>query len=641
MALNPSSVPFIQDAMAYGLNGSSAAAELIAAFSSPAVLSKQTMISLDIALSDKFKSQDLQAAILGAQSLSALDLIYMGSAFSSDAAAADVAQNIAANPANMLSPPVSNGMPAGFSAASSRSGQQQTSNLSMPAGSAFSSTGVSPYILLSNGGNANSYFLYFNVLGGSNTAPTVAGATGIAVNILSSDSAIAIANKAAVAFLAANPIGFAASSSAGVLSAVTGVVSLPIASLPGGSYVGSQNVVLSSLTSGVQFYYTVDGSQPNLSSTLYTAPIIVGASETLNVLSILPSGGNSAVTSTSYVISGAGGVATHLVYTTQPSSAAKGVAWSQQPVVTVKDASGATVTSGPDSTALITLSLASGTGALAGTVSMNAVAGVADFSGKGVNATAFGNKVIRATKTDTTPTGTLSFYVDSSILNISNSLATVNLATAANYAILSEAGITNTSGSLVTGNMGVSPIAHTAITGFSLVLDGSGVFSTSSQVTGHVFASDYTSPTPSNLTTAISDMGAAYSDAAGRATPDFTNLGSGEIGGLILTSGLYKWTTGVTISNDVTISGGPNDIFIFQISGTLTMAAAKNVILSGGVVASNIFWQTSGAVTISANAVFNGNVLSATGINLQTNAAANGRLLAGTSVTLQSNAVNQ
>jgi len=640
MTLKPSSIPFVVDAMALGQDVS-AAAELISAFSVPALLPKEAKISMDTAFGDRTRSDNLQAAILGARALDKTDLLWMGSCFSSDAVAREVADIIAANPANALNPPVSNGMPIGFSASSQQNGQQLTSNLAMPAGSAFSSTGVAPYVLLSNGGNANKYYLWYSVVGGSNTDPAVAGATGIQVNILASDSAVAIANKSSVAFLAANPIGFASSSVSGVMSAVTGVVSLPIVSLAGGSYVGPQSVVLSSLTPGVNFYYTVDGSQPNLSSPLYVSPIIVGASETLKVLSTLPSGGNSAVTSTAYVISGSSGVATHLVYTTQPSTAAKTVAWGTQPVVTIKDASGATVTTGPDSTALITLSLVSGSGALAGTVSMNAVAGVANFVGKGINATQFGNKVIRASKADTSPSGTISFYVDSNILNIYNNLAIVNLLTAANFAILSEAGITNTSGSFVTGQMGVSPIAHTAITGFSLVLDGTGDFATSSQVSGHILAADYSNATPATMTQAISDKNTAYGDAAGRSGPDFTNLGSGEIGGLTLVSGLYKWTTGVTISNDVTISGGPNDVFIFQISGTLTMAAAKNIILTGGVVVSNIFWQTSGAVTIGANAVFNGNVLSATGINLVTNAAANGRLLAGTSVTLQSNAVLQ
>jgi hypothetical protein len=156
-----------------------------------------------------------------------------------------------------------------------------------------------------------------------------------------------------------------------------------------------------------------------------------------------------------------------------------------------------------------------------------------------------------------------------------------------------------------------------------------------------VTAADYSSPTPSTLTTAISDMQTAYTTAQGLAGPNFTNLGSGELGGLTLVSGLYKWTSGVTISTSVTISGGPNDVFIFQIAGTLTMASAQSVILSGGVVASNIFWVTSGAVTISPNAVFQGNILSATAINFQTGASVSGRLLAQTAVTLESNAVTQ
>jgi len=64
-------------------------------------------------------------------------------------------------------------------------------------------------------------------------------------------------------------------------------------------------------------------------------------------------------------------------------------------------------------------------------------------------------------------------------------------------------------------------------------------------VVGNVYAADYTSPTPSNLTTAVSDMQTAYTDAAGRTTPDFLNLGAGNISGLNLAPGLYKWGTGV------------------------------------------------------------------------------------------------
>jgi len=639
MALSKNSTIFLIDALTDKVAGN----ELAAAFASSAILSPDTMKRLVIAMSDKNVANDIQAAILGGYALTPRDLQYMVDGFANAPAANDALANLLANPANIINPPVAVSMPAGFSASNMRAGQQQIAALSYPAGSAFSSSGAAGYVELYNGGNANQYYVWYNVLGGSNTDPAPAGFTGVQVNILANDSAAAIAVKTAAA-INSNVLGVDATANGASVSAVSGVIALPISNLPAGSYSGTQSVVLSSLTPGTLFYYTVDGSAPSLASPQYSAPISVGSSLTLKVLSVDPNGGNSAVASYSYVITGSAGVATHLVWSTQPSSAQQGVAFATQPVITVKDASGATVTTGADATAVITISLLTGTGVLAGTVSMAAVAGVADFTGKGLNVSLYGNKTLRATKADTSGGGgTLPFSADSLSLNISNALAAVNLLTAANYTILSEAGISDAGASVITGNMAVSPIAHTAITGFSLTLDGSGDFSTSAKVVspGKVYAADYADATPAALTQAISDMNAAYTNAAGRTSPDFTNLGSGEIGGLTLTPGLYKWTTGVTISNDVTISGGPNDVFIMQISGTLTMASAKSVILSGGVKAENIFWQLSGAMTIGANAVFKGIVLGATSLALQTNAAFSGHLYAQTAVTLDSNAVTK
>ena len=148
-----------------------------------------------------------------------------------------------------------------------------------------------------------------------------------------------------------------------------------------------------------------------------------------------------------------------------------------------------------------------------------------------------------------------------------------------------------------------------------------------------------TAPTSSNLTTAVTDMGTAYTDAAGRPTPDFLNLGAGEIGRQTLIPGLYKWTTGVTISSDVTISGGANDVWIFQIPGNLTMSPAKNVTLSGGAKAKNIVWQVAGAVGIGTTAHFEGIILSQTSITLGTGASMNGRALAQTAVILDQSTV--
>jgi hypothetical protein len=320
------------------------------------------------------------------------------------------------------------------------------------------------------------------------------------------------------------------------------------------------------------------------------------------------------------------------VWTTQPSTAAQGVAFATQPIVKIEDVNGNPITSGADATALVTITLLTGTGTLGGTVSMNAVAGVANFAGKGLNVSLYGNKVLQATKSATGSTGVLTG--NSGTLNISNGLAPLSLGTSANYAILSESGISNTTGTVITGNIAVSPIAHTAITGFNLTLDGGGAFATSPSVIGDVYAADYASPTPANLTTAVSNMQTAYTTGQGLAGPNFTNLASGNLGGLTLTPGLYKWTTGVTIPTSCTISGGPNDVFIFQIAGTLGMSAAQSVILSGGVVKSNIFWCVAGAVTIGANAVMQGTILGDTSIALQTNATLDGRALAQTAVTL-------
>jgi hypothetical protein len=136
-------------------------------------------------------------------------------------------------------------------------------------------------------------------------------------------------------------------------------------------------------------------------------------------------------------------------------------------------------------------------------------------------------------------------------------------------------------------------------------------------------------------------MQTAYTDAAGRSNPSFLNLGAGNIGGKTLSPGLYKWTTGVVIPKNVTISGSPNDVWIFQVAGTLKMSSAMRITLAGGAQAKNIFWQVSGAVTLGTTSHFEGNILGKTGINLQTGASINGRLLAQTAVTLQKSIVKK
>jgi len=207
----------------------------------------------------------------------------------------------------------------------------------------------------------------------------------------------------------------------------------------------------------------------------------------------------------------------------------------------------------------------------------------------------------------------------------------VNLATAAPFAMLTESGITDSPPSPTIGNVGASPITGAAI----------GI--TQAEVTGTIYAVDGAGPAgsvddPTLLTQAVSDMQAAYTDAAGRPSPNFTNLGGGAIGGLSLQPGLYKWTTGVTIASNVTLNGGPNDVYIFQISGVLSEAVSASVLLAGGLQAKNIFWAVN-SCALSASAHMEGNVLSAAGITLGANASVHGRLLAQTAVTLITNTV--
>lgn len=213
----------------------------------------------------------------------------------------------------------------------------------------------------------------------------------------------------------------------------------------------------------------------------------------------------------------------------------------------------------------------------------------------------------------------------------------VDLGTAGNFVILAKSGISTTGSTTIVGDIGVSPIDSTAITGFGLIMDSSNQFATSSLVNGKAYAADYSPPTPTTMTTAVSDMEAAYTDAAGRALPDQTDLGAGNIGGMTLAPGLYKWGTDVEIPTDVTLSGGVNDVWIFQIAGNLVISSGKQVILSGGAQAKNIFWQVAGQTTLGTTSVFNGNILDQTAIVLNTGATLYGRALAQTAVTSDAN----
>jgi hypothetical protein len=219
-------------------------------------------------------------------------------------------------------------------------------------------------------------------------------------------------------------------------------------------------------------------------------------------------------------------------------------------------------------------------------------------------------------------------------LKPSSGPAPVALRSSGGFVILSKTGVTDVPLSSITGNIGASPI-----TGAAIGVD-------SAEVTGTIYTVDAAGPAghvqdASKLTVAIGDMQTAYTDAAGRTLPDHTDLGAGDISGMTLVPGLYKWGTSLGITTGVTLTGGAGDVWIFQIAGDLNVESGAIVTLSGGALAKNIFWQVAGQTTLKTTAQFKGIILCQTLIAMKTSATLDGRALAQTAVTLEKNAVTE
>jgi hypothetical protein len=232
---------------------------------------------------------------------------------------------------------------------------------------------------------------------------------------------------------------------------------------------------------------------------------------------------------------------------------------------------------------------------------------------------------------------------------------TVNLGGAGSYVILSKAGITTTGVTAITGDIAVSPIAASSMTGFALAKETGKGYATSSTnvVVGKIFAPDanYVGAA-AILTPAVADMGLAYTDAAGRATTDSRdNIGStAGIGGVLpggpttpFTKGVYTYTINVLLKGDLHFQGTPDDIFIIKTSGNLIQSGGFSVILdtiNGDTPqAKNIFWQVAGSVTLEAGAHMKGILLVANGVAFQALASLEGRVLTQKACTLIANTI--
>jgi hypothetical protein len=613
--LQSSSLPFLIS----GMGDNTAGAELINAIQTQALLSPSSFTRLESCFGENQVAQNFQNCILGNYALSARDIEFVTDGFELPIASlADVLSNLAGGVG--IGVPIPNtgpqniSMPSGFSASTVTQGpaQQPVISLSMPAGSAFPSFGAGAYFTLFTAGNTNQYDIWYNVSGGTNVNPAPIGFTGIEATILSSDSAAAIATKtqAAIALDVAAATSSVSSNKVTVIpTVVSQAAALPTFSPNAGTYGSSQTVSLSSATAGASIYYTTDGSQPSINSSLYSTPITVSASEQVNAIAIKNGFANSIVNGAAYIIGGS------QVATPTFSPVAGTYAGSQ--MVTVSSLT---------SSALFYYTLdgstpTTGSTAYAGPILINASETLKVLAVKaGLSNSAVGSAA----------------YTISAL-----GPALPSLGAASAYRILSESGISDTSGSAVTGEMGVSPIAHTAITGFTLTLDGSGQFSTAPNVTGHIFAADYSAPTPANLTTAVANMTTAYTNAQGLTTPTQTNPGAGALGGLTLAPGLYKLTVPTSITGTLTLNGGVNDTWVFQCSSTLNLASSAQIVMTGGAQASNVMWAVAGSVTAGVSSVFRGTILASTNVAMQTTSTYHGTgIYAQTAVTLDDVAVS-
>ncbi len=208
----------------------------------------------------------------------------------------------------------------------------------------------------------------------------------------------------------------------------------------------------------------------------------------------------------------------------------------------------------------------------------------------------------------------------------------LDLQTVANFAVFAETTIANTPPSSVTGNVGLSPAS------------GSEIHLSCSEVTGTIYATTTGGPScarrdPTRLQTAVDQAIQAYNDGIGRA-PDYVDVAGGNIGGQVLPPAVYKWNGSVRIPTNLTLKGGPNDVWILIASEDLTVGSGVQIVLEGGALPQNIYWLTLvHGFDIGAGALFQGTILAETSIAMGTGASINGRLLAATAITLDQNTV--
>jgi hypothetical protein len=225
--------------------------------------------------------------------------------------------------------------------------------------------------------------------------------------------------------------------------------------------------------------------------------------------------------------------------------------------------------------------------------------------------------------------------------SLAASLKTVNLGSAAPFAVLSYSGVTNSDSrpdrTVITGDLGVYPTAGTSITGFS----GENAASNCCGIVRGIIE-DTGSGEPGTETTGAkhgqASLTIAIHDAAGRPCTPCTLENGADLGGRTLTPGLYKSTSTISITNKLYLKG--KGVYIFQIATGLIVNVGAQIVLENGAEAADIFWQVGSAATLGSGVIFEGSILAGTSVTMGANTTVIGRALASTgNVTLISDTV--
>jgi hypothetical protein len=223
---------------------------------------------------------------------------------------------------------------------------------------------------------------------------------------------------------------------------------------------------------------------------------------------------------------------------------------------------------------------------------------------------------------------------------VASAATTVQLGTAAPFAVLAGSAVTDVPTSAITGNVGLSPAAGSFYAGL-----------TQAEVTGTIYATDATGPggsvnNPALLTTAKNDLTTAFGTAAGQSPTSTFVAGDNQLGGQTLVPGVYAFghaaTANITAASPLTLNGqgDPNAVFVFQASSDLVTASNSVVQLINGAQACNVFWVVGSSATLSSTSTFVGTLMALTSATLNTGATVQGRILARNgAVTLDHNTI--